>query len=147
MNNKGADQTARMHRLICAFVVCIWQKQVFSWRSSYSLSSYFWKLLISDPNCSCVSHSSWAAAWQNQQNDVYPAKTQISLGDLFDFVMLRLSLLIFEKQSCIHVKNCHVQENNGQGEEVGGGCRGKQHLWCSFNISFNIFKSIFSCYF
>ena len=27
---KGADQTARMRRLICAFVVCIWHKQVFS---------------------------------------------------------------------------------------------------------------------
>ena len=25
-NNKGADQTARMHRLICAFVVRIWYK-------------------------------------------------------------------------------------------------------------------------
>ena len=24
MNNKGADQTARMRRLICTFVVCIW---------------------------------------------------------------------------------------------------------------------------
>ena len=29
-NNKGADQTARMRRLICAFVVRIWHKQVFS---------------------------------------------------------------------------------------------------------------------
>ena len=29
-NNKGADQTARMCRLICAFVVHIWDKQVFS---------------------------------------------------------------------------------------------------------------------
>ena len=24
MNNKDADQTARMRRLICTFVVCIW---------------------------------------------------------------------------------------------------------------------------
>ena len=43
MNNKGADQTVRMHRLICAFVMIsafvirIWQKQVFSWRGSYSI--------------------------------------------------------------------------------------------------------------
>ena len=29
VNNKGADQTARMRRLICAFVVRIWHKQVF----------------------------------------------------------------------------------------------------------------------
>ena len=35
MNNKGADQTARMRRLICAFVVRIWHEQVFSWGGSY----------------------------------------------------------------------------------------------------------------
>ena len=29
-NNKGADQTVWMHRLICSFVVHIWHKQVFS---------------------------------------------------------------------------------------------------------------------
>ena len=29
-NNKGADQTAWMCRLICVFVVRIWQKQVLS---------------------------------------------------------------------------------------------------------------------
>lgn len=28
VNNKGIDQTAQMHRLICNFVVCIWRKQV-----------------------------------------------------------------------------------------------------------------------
>ena len=33
-NNKGADRTAWMRRLICAFVVRIWHKQVFSWRDS-----------------------------------------------------------------------------------------------------------------
>ena len=33
MHNKGADQTARMHRLICTFV-CIRHKQVSSWRGS-----------------------------------------------------------------------------------------------------------------
>ena len=29
-NNKGADQTAQLRRLICTFVVRIWHKQVFS---------------------------------------------------------------------------------------------------------------------
>ena len=29
MNNKGADQTAWMRRLICVFVVCIWHKTHF----------------------------------------------------------------------------------------------------------------------
>ena len=35
VNNKGADQTVRMRRLICIFVVRIGQKQAFSWRGSY----------------------------------------------------------------------------------------------------------------
>ena len=40
--NKGADQTVRMRRLICAFVVRIWHKQVFSWRGSYhQIQTYF----------------------------------------------------------------------------------------------------------
>ena len=34
VNNKGADQTVRMRRLISAFVVHIWNKQVFSWHGS-----------------------------------------------------------------------------------------------------------------
>ena len=33
-NNKGADQTARMHRLSYAFVVRIWHKKVFSYRGT-----------------------------------------------------------------------------------------------------------------
>ena len=35
MNNKGADQIVRVRRLICTFVVPIWQKQVFSWRGKH----------------------------------------------------------------------------------------------------------------
>ena len=36
-NNKGADQTVRMRRLICAFVVCIWHKTRFrmTWPKYY----------------------------------------------------------------------------------------------------------------
>ena len=34
MSNNGADQTVRMRRLICAFDVRLWHKQVFSWRGS-----------------------------------------------------------------------------------------------------------------
>ena len=34
-NNKGADQTARICRLICAFVIRIWHKQLFLWHGSY----------------------------------------------------------------------------------------------------------------
>ena len=45
-NNKGADQTARMRRLICAFVVRIWHsKQVFSWRDSFNERDYTTLLL------------------------------------------------------------------------------------------------------
>ena len=32
--NKGADQSARMRRLICTYVVRIWLKQLFPWRGS-----------------------------------------------------------------------------------------------------------------
>ena len=39
-NIKGADQTARMRRLICGFVVRIWIKQVFSGRGSYKNTSF-----------------------------------------------------------------------------------------------------------
>ena len=39
MNNKGADKTPRMLRLICAFVVRIWHKQVFSWQGSIFVMS------------------------------------------------------------------------------------------------------------
>ena len=35
MNNKGADQNALMCRLICIFVVCIQESQVFSLQGSY----------------------------------------------------------------------------------------------------------------
>ena len=37
MNNKGAGQTARMRRLICAFGGRIWQKRVFSWHGSFHI--------------------------------------------------------------------------------------------------------------
>ena len=40
-----------MRRLICTFVVCIWLKQVFSWRGSYKTDykSSFWFILITHP--------------------------------------------------------------------------------------------------
>ena len=37
MNNKGADQTVWMRRLICAFIVRIWHKQVFLWHGSLKI--------------------------------------------------------------------------------------------------------------
>ena len=39
-SNKCTDQIARMCKLICAFVVRIWQKQVLSWRVSYKNLSW-----------------------------------------------------------------------------------------------------------
>ena len=44
MNNKGANQIVQIRRLICAFVVPIWHKQAFSWRSSYYTGNN-WKSL------------------------------------------------------------------------------------------------------
>ena len=41
-NNKGADQTVEMRRLICPFLVCIQQSQVFSqWSVCYSLKKKY----------------------------------------------------------------------------------------------------------
>ena len=38
-NNKGADQTARMRRLVCAFVVRKQQSQGFSYRGPYEVEA------------------------------------------------------------------------------------------------------------
>ena len=40
MNNKGADQTARMHRLVCAFVVCKQQSQGVSHGGPYDVEAH-----------------------------------------------------------------------------------------------------------
>ena len=53
----GADQTAQMCRLICAFVVCIWQKQVFSCRGSFDVwTSYFGIISQYDPTFDLKIH-------------------------------------------------------------------------------------------
>ena len=44
MNNKGADQTSQVRRLICAFVVRIWQKQIFPWCGSYREMQTKWQI-------------------------------------------------------------------------------------------------------
>ena len=41
-NNKGVDQTAWVRRLICVFVVRIWQKQVFSRLGSFNAALGVW---------------------------------------------------------------------------------------------------------
>ena len=67
MNNKGADQTAWMRRLICAFVVRIWHKTHFlmAWLNFYSqYRDLLMSRLMTKP-------TKWPA---------WPAKTQISLG-------------------------------------------------------------------
>ena len=41
-NNNGADQTVEIRRLICAYVVCMQQSQVFSqWSVCYSLKKKY----------------------------------------------------------------------------------------------------------
>ena len=39
-NNKGADQTAQMRRLVCAFVVCKQQNHGFSCRGLYDVKAH-----------------------------------------------------------------------------------------------------------
>ena len=63
MNNKGADQTVRKCRLICAFVVRIWQN-----RFSHDMARI---IISSNQEQHCHRQRKWmiwATSWQNQQN-------------------------------------------------------------------------------
>ena len=96
-NNKGADQTAQMHMLICVFIVRIRHKQVFPWHGSKS--TYLWcgadsQYLFTSPSgrlypveqsCSqawggdqqcftSLKKTIWGTSWQNQQNECAPSK-------------------------------------------------------------------------
>ena len=62
VKNKSADQTAQMHRLICAFVVRIWHKQVFSWCGSYhAICAWSSPIIIIGPPLCKVFKSLWTA--------------------------------------------------------------------------------------
>ena len=87
MNNKGADQTARMHRLICAFVVRTWQKQVSSWRGSFIPFATFPQIL--PPNTPIILHR------------LNPAKTNIpSLTCLIFSILSVLATISASKAWC-----------------------------------------------
>ena len=68
--NKGADQTAQMRRLTCAFVVRIWHKQVFSWCGSNGSITTVWNvqwntastMLQTDINVEWLWH--WILFWR-----------------------------------------------------------------------------------
>ena len=72
-NNKGADQTARMRRLICTFFVRILLKQTFSWRGSIKIS-FTWMF------CFCHSYTIYYKISQTEQNLLNPTE---SLGLVF----------------------------------------------------------------
>ena len=96
MNNKDADQTARMRRLIWAFVVRIWHKTHFIMARLKCFTNFSdsacknghpegeWANVYYGYTCSCLPPSSspeiWAEAWQNQQNDLCIQRRLISLG-------------------------------------------------------------------
>ena len=44
-----------MHRLICAFVVRIWQKQVFSWRGSLMIVNSHWLFSLGSCCVACLT--------------------------------------------------------------------------------------------
>ena len=81
MNNKGADQTAWMRRLTCAFVVHMWHKTHFLMARLKWYVYIKYHVIFSDMilvrlqqkyqqkwcRISPVLHK-WARAWQNQQN-------------------------------------------------------------------------------
>ena len=45
-NNKGANLTEQMHRLICAVVVCMQQSQVFSGQGPYGVGVAFHRVRV-----------------------------------------------------------------------------------------------------
>ena len=71
VNSKGADLTVRMRRLICAFVVCIWQ--VFSWCGSI-LTGLEWFSHWTFRKF----HHIWAWAWQNPKKKITSAPCKAS---------------------------------------------------------------------
>ena len=73
MNNKGADQTVRMCRLIGTVIVCIWHKQFFSWRGSFNRYKQ---------GVICL----------NSQSDVYFHWNQFYLSHIFSAGMARSTL-------------------------------------------------------
>ena len=64
MNNKGADQTARMRRLICAFVGRIGQTQVFSWWGSNDYQSFTlkWTSEIRGASSQALKLQNWTSS-------------------------------------------------------------------------------------
>ena len=71
-----------MHRLICTFVVRIWPKQVFSWRSTFVLCLfhiffYFWCYSLSWLfHYFLTSQSStWGETYISDENNIWPWET------------------------------------------------------------------------
>ena len=62
-NNKDADQTVRMRRLICVFVVRIWYKQVLSWHGSSKQDN---KTLLISRQGNKVKRYAMIRNWYNQ---------------------------------------------------------------------------------
>ena len=84
MNNKGADQTARMRRLICAFVVRIWHKQVFPWHKEKEKTNDIYEPAHdkTNKNDMCAQRrlrSAWASAHSDQS---LPCPHEETLGPL-----------------------------------------------------------------
>ena len=66
-----------MRRLICAVVVRVWLKQIFSWYGSFFFYSSFWcqrksaTFAYDTPWELFMFSFKWTSAWQNQQNDLW----------------------------------------------------------------------------
>ena len=62
----------RMRRLICAFVVCLWHKQAFSWHGSYVISTLFHDMVhFNTLLISCLnSREFWSTPFRVYLNDI-----------------------------------------------------------------------------
>ena len=83
-----------MHRLICVFVVCIWNNKVLSWRGlnvfqcfvlQFSYNSNDCEFFFTDVmnnTCILILKTIWVATWQNQQNECAPSEDSDQPGHL-----------------------------------------------------------------
>ena len=77
-NNKGSDQTVQMRMLICAFVVRLWHKQVFSCCGSFVI--HFKTFMVADNGNKCLEEILHSATCCMQQHD---SGSQVSRVNFF----------------------------------------------------------------
>ena len=75
-NKKGADQTVHMDSLVCPFVVCIQECQVFMWFSERHCGRGYLHCFYTD--CSCPGRASSRHRWDDYPEPYWPECNRFS---------------------------------------------------------------------